>query len=123
MRGLYHCMGLLDSFLSTEAGDDGDFIELTDDNLKATEPATDATIHLADIEGQRDMMAIKDALYSGDIIIANTQHMELNEMNESRTMQELKAVVAELGGDIVKDGHGNVILTPKGVAISREKLR
>lgn len=116
-------MGILDSFLTTETGDDGDFIELTDDNLKATESGTDATIYLADIDGQRDTMAIKDALYNGNIIFANTKSIEINEkMNESRVMDELRDVISEIDGDIVKDGNGNVILAPKGIGISREKL-
>lgn len=116
-------MGLLESFLSKQTGDEGDFIELTEDNLKATEPATDLQVRLADIEGQRDMMAIKDALYSGDLVFASLQKVEINEMNEDRVTNELNAVVNEIGGDIVKDGSGNVILAPRGVAISREKLK
>ncbi len=116
-------MGLLESFLSSEAGDESDFIELSEDNLKATEPPTDLQIRLADINGQRDMMAIKDALYEGNVVFASIKGVELADMNEERVTTELKAVVNEIDGDIVKDGNGNVILAPKGVGISREKLR
>lgn len=115
-------MGLLESFLSTETGDESDFIELNEENLKATEPPTDLRIRLADVNGQGDMMAIKDALYDGDVVFASVKGVELTDMNEERVLDELRAVVNEIDGDIVKDGSGNVILTPKGVAISRDKL-
>ena len=40
----------------------------------------------------------------------------------NRITNELKQVVAEVGGDIVQKGDDQIIATPAGVSINRDKI-
>ncbi|WP_332897920.1 MULTISPECIES: cell division protein SepF [unclassified Haladaptatus] len=99
-----------------------DYLELNIDDFEAAAGDAKMRVHIAKIGNQQDVIAIKDAIYDGDLVIADiTRHA-----TEDRTMQrisdELQQVAQEVGGDIVQKDDDQLILTPTGVSISRQKL-
>ena len=84
--------------------------------------ANSMRVQFAEIAGQQDVIAIKDAVYDGDLVIADiTRHSTTDNASE-RIIDELRQVAQEVDGDIVQKGDDQLIVTPTGVKISREKL-
>ena len=115
-------MGLVRSILGKSAHPEAKYKQLTEENLKGVEGGQQGMLHLADIRGQQDIMAIKDALYDGHIVIADIRNCDANGLNEERVTSQLRQCVRETGGDIVKNGVEQVVMTPPAFAISRKKL-
>ncbi|WIV68565.1 cell division protein SepF [Natrialbaceae archaeon AArc-T1-2] len=116
-------MGFMDTILgggtsrSTE-----DYVELDLDDV--SDHAGDATmqVHIAEIDGQASAIDIKDAVYDGDIVIADITRLRTNDSTSEHVIDELRQVAREVDGDIVQKGDDQIIITPTGIAISREKL-
>ena len=116
-------MGLMKSLLSTSESteDDGNYIELTDEHLTDSGEAAEYTLKIAELRGQQDMMAIKDAIYSEHLVFVDFSEAERNGVKLDHAKSTLKQAVDEVNGDIVETGDAFAI-TPSGVRISREKL-
>ncbi|MEF8883226.1 MAG: cell division protein SepF [Halapricum sp.] len=117
-------MGLMSKIL----GDSGssrrteDYVELTAEDFDTDATEVDTTVRIARIGDQQDVIEIKDAVYDGDVVIADiTRHTTQDQTMEHIT-DELKQVTQEVGGDIVQKDDDQLIITPSGVAISRERL-
>ncbi|MFB6174218.1 MAG: cell division protein SepF, partial [Halobacteriales archaeon] len=65
---------------------------------------------------------IKDAVYDGDLVIADITRLRTDDSTVERVTDELRQVAREIGGDIVQKGDDQLIVTPTGVSISRQKL-
>lgn len=115
-------MGLLRSILGRSTHPEDNYKQLTEENLKGVDGGHQGMLHLADIRGQQDIMAIKDALYDGHMVVADIRHCDANGLNEDRVTKQLRKCVRETGGDIVKNGVEQVIMTPPAFGISRKKL-
>ncbi|RJT04869.1 cell division protein SepF [Halococcus sp. IIIV-5B] len=121
-------MGLMDDILggggsrSRRPGPGGDYVELGPDDIEASadEPAT--KVHIAQIEGQRDVIDIKNAIYDGDIVVADITRHSTTDRTMERITQDLQGIVREVGGDIVQKADDQLIITPGSVGISRTKL-
>lgn len=114
-------MGFMEKIIGGEQRSTEDYIELDLDDVA---PAADAglQVHIAEIHDQEDVIAIKDAVYDGDLIIADITRLTTSDSTVERITDELRQVAKEVGGDIVQKGDDQLIVTPTGVAISREKL-
>ncbi len=116
-------MGLMNKLLGDNRSRDiADYAE-----LKATVPegkATEASmnVHVAEISDKQDAIAIKDAVYDGDLVVADITRLRTEGPTTEHIVDELRRVADEVGGDIVKKGDDQLIVTPTGVKISREKL-
>lgn len=84
---------------------------------------TDMRVHIAEIGEQQDVIAVKDAVYDGDIVIADITRLRINDATTKRITDQLHQTATETGGDIVQKGDDQIIITPSGTAINREKLR
>jgi len=117
-------MGLMNRVLggSDRGQSTDDYLELDDDMLDSAPTNASQQIHLADIRGQEDILNIKDALYDGDIVIADIRHIESNGMNLDTVVAQLNQVVSEINGDIVQKESSQLILSPSGTGINRERL-
>ncbi|QSG06567.1 putative cell division protein [Halapricum desulfuricans] len=117
-------MGLMSKILG-ETGSSrqtGDYVELSAEDFETDAAEADTTVRIARISDQQDVIDIKDAVYDGDIVIADiTRHTTQDQTMEHIT-DELKQVAGEVGGDIVQKDDDQLIITPSGVAISRERL-
>ena len=116
-------MGLMNRVLGGSRGrSSDDYVEFDDDMLDSAPAGTGQQIHLADIRGQEDLLKIKDTLYDGDIVIADIRHIESNGMTLDTVVAQLNQVVSEIDGDIVQKESSQLILSPGGISISRERL-
>ena len=114
-------MGFMDRILGGNARTTEDYVEL---DLDDVDTQTDARLHvyIAEINGQEDVIAIKDAVYDGDIVIADITRLRTQDRTTEHVIDELRQTAKEVGGDIVQKGDDQILVTPGGVGISRKKL-
>ncbi|RRJ28935.1 cell division protein SepF [Halocatena pleomorpha] len=120
-------MGFMDKLLSEGGGHShqpttDDYVEIDFDDFETEVMNADTRIHVAKLSSKQDVIVIKDAIYDGDIVIADlTRHSTKDRAMEHIT-DELKQVANEVGGDIVQKDDDQLIIAPSGVGISRKKL-
>ncbi len=79
-------------------------------------------VHIAELTGQEGVMDVKDLIYDGDIVVADVSAFKDNERKLQNVMEEFRMVTEEVDGDIVQKGDDQLLITPRGVGISREKI-
>ncbi|GAB6862130.1 cell division protein SepF [Haloplanus litoreus] len=99
-----------------------DYVELSLDDFDTARAEAGMSVHFAEISEQRDAMAIKDAVYDGDLVIADITRMSPSDSVVDRILEDLRQVAREVDGDVVVKEDDQVVVTPTGVKISREKL-
>jgi hypothetical protein len=99
-----------------------EYVELDVDDFETESAASATSIHIAKIGDKQDVIAIKDAVYDGDIVVADITRHTTSDRTMEHISDELKQVAREVGGDIVQKDDDQLIITPTGVSISREKL-
>lgn len=114
-------MGFMDRILGGKEKTTGDYVELDLDDV-AAEVDSRMQIQIAEIDGQEDVIAIKDAVYDGDIVIADITRLRTQDRTTEHVIDELRQTAKEVGGDIVQKGDDQLIISPGGIGISREKL-
>ncbi len=116
-------MGLMSSLIGSEASTQADeYVELDIDDLETASGGAAMNVHVAEVSDQRDTIDIKDAVYDGDLVIADITRLRTEDRTVEHIVDELRQVADEVGGDIVQKGDDQLIVTPTGVKISREKL-
>ncbi|MCU4926630.1 cell division protein SepF [Halobacteria archaeon AArc-dxtr1] len=116
-------MGLMSKILGAEQSrTTEDYVEL--DIADVDEEAVEATmqVHIAEVDGQQSTIEIKDAVYDGDIVLADITRLRTQDKTIEHIVDELRQVAREVDGDIVRKGDDQIIVTPTGVKIGREKL-
>ena len=99
-----------------------DYVELNADAHEATATEANVRVRIARIGDKQDVIEIKDAVYDGDIVVADITRHSTQDRTMEHISDELKQVANEVGGDIVQKDDDQLIITPAGVAISRERL-
>jgi SepF-like predicted cell division protein (DUF552 family) len=117
-------MGLMSKILgeSGTSRETGDYVELNADDFDADAVETERQVKIARISGSKDVVDIKDAVYEGDIVIADITRHSTQDRTMEHISDELKQVATEVGGDIVQKDDDQLIITPAGVSVSRERL-
>lgn len=115
-------MGLMSKLLGGGQRSTGDYVELDIDDFEAEPSGAGKEIRIATISEKNDVMPIKDAVYDGDIVIADITRHTTTDRTMEHISDELKQVAREVGGDIVQKDDDQLIISPGGVKISREKL-
>jgi SepF-like predicted cell division protein (DUF552 family) len=100
----------------------GDYVELTADDLAAEDIDAKMQVRIANIGDKTDVIEIKDEVYDGNIVIADITRHSTQDRTMEHITDELKQVAKEVGGDIVQKDDDQLIITPTGVHISRERL-
>ncbi|MCU4744049.1 cell division protein SepF [Halobacteria archaeon AArc-m2/3/4] len=116
-------MGIMSKILGgNQSRSAEDYVELNLDDV--AEGASEATmqVHIAEVDGQAAAIDIKDAVYDGDIVIADITRLRTKDSTVEHIVDELRQVAQEVDGDIVQKGDDQIIITPTGVRIGREKL-
>jgi hypothetical protein len=116
-------MGIMNTLLSggqTHSTDD--YVTLDLDDFDTARAEADTQVHIAEIGGQSDVIAIKDAVYDGDIVIADVTRLRINDSTMEHIIDDLQQVAREVDGDIVQKGDDQIIVVPQSVSISRRKL-
>ncbi len=115
-------MGLMSKLLGGNSASTEDYVELDADEFDAGTPATTMQIRFAEISDKNDVIDIKDAVYDGDIVVADIIRHTTSDRTMEHIIDELKQVANEVGGDIVQKEDDQLVITPGGVGISRSKL-
>jgi SepF-like predicted cell division protein (DUF552 family) len=116
-------MGLMSKIIGGTPGNGAeDYVELDTDALGEVAASPGMNVHIAEIDGQQDVIAIKDAIYDGDLVIADITRHSTSDSTVERITDDLRQVAREVDGDIVQKGDDQLIITPTGVSIAREKL-
>ena len=116
-------MGIMNKLLSGgDSHSTNDYVTLDLDDFDTARGEADTQVHIAEIGGQTDVIAIKDAVYDGDIVIADVTRLRINDSTMEHIIDDLQQVAREVDGDIVQKGDDQIIIVPQGVGISRRKL-
>jgi SepF-like predicted cell division protein (DUF552 family) len=115
-------MGLMSKLLGGGATSTEDYVELDADDFDASASSAAVEVRFAEISDKNDVIDIKDAVYDGDIVVADIIRHTTSDRTMEHISDELKQVAAEVGGDIVQKKDDQIIVTPSGVGISRSKL-
>jgi SepF-like predicted cell division protein (DUF552 family) len=115
-------MGFMDKILGGSGSTTEDYVELDVDDFDTDAGEANVQVHIAEIDGQEDVIAIKDAVYDGDMVIADITRLRTEDRTVEHVIDELRQVATEVGGDIVQKGDDQLIVTPNGIAVSRSKL-
>lgn len=116
-------MGFMEKLLGgREARSVDDYVELDLDELEGGAEEAIMQVHVAEIDGKEHVIDIKDAVYDGDIVIADITRLRTKDKTVEHIVDELRQVAREVDGDIVQKGDDQLIVTPTAVRISREKL-
>jgi len=115
-------MGLMKTWFGGENAAADDYVELDVDAFDSGNGDAAMNVHVAEVADQRDTIDIKDAVYDGDLVIADITRLRTEDRTVEHIIDELRQVAQEVDGDIVKKGDDQLIVTPTGVGISRRKL-
>lgn len=114
-------MGLMSRLLGGDRSTD-DYVELDIDDFDATPSDSGTQVHIATIGEQGDVIPIKDAIYDGDIVIADITRHTTTDRTMEHISDELKQVADEVGGDIIQKDDDQLIITPGGISVARSRL-
>ena len=117
-------MGLMSKILGDSGGtrQKEDYVEIEAGDLEGTGVSADTQVRIAKIADKQDVIDIKDAVYDGDVVIADITRHTTQDRTMEHITDELKQVADEVGGDIAQKGDDQLIITPHGVAINRDPL-
>jgi SepF-like predicted cell division protein (DUF552 family) len=117
-------MGLMSTIFGESGGSrrTEDYVELSANGLPMDEVGARSNIHIARIGDKTDVIDIKDAVYDGDIVVADVTRHSTQDRTMEHIIDELQQVVKEVDGDIAQKDDDQIIITPTGVQISRERL-
>ncbi len=119
-------MGFMDKLLGEQGGRGrsqpvDEYVEVGVDDIDPAASEEAMQVRIADISDQQDLIEIKDAVYDGDMVIADIVRLRTSDRATEHIIDELRQVASEVDGDIVQKGDDQIIITPTGVGISREK--
>ena len=100
-----------------------DYMELNVDDFETAGGGAGMQVHIAEIGEQNDVIPIKDAVYDGDIVVADITRLRVEDSAVEHILDDLRQVAREVDGDIVQKGDDQIIIVPTGIVISREKLQ
>ena len=103
----------------TESGSGSEYVDLDADAGTSSQAPR---IHVATISEKRDVLEIIDAVHDGDIVIAEIPRHTVTDSTMEHIIDDLRQVADEVDGDIVQKGDDQLIITPTGVTVGREKL-
>lgn len=116
-------MGLMSKILGgRQERNLGDYAEIQIDESTSDEAAASMHVHIAEVAEKQDALEIKDAIYDGDMVVADITRLRTEDQTTEHIVEDLRRVAEEVDGDIVKKGTDQLIVAPTGVRISREKL-
>jgi SepF-like predicted cell division protein (DUF552 family) len=116
-------MGLMSKILGgSQSRTVEDYAELDLEDVSTGAAGAMMQVHIAEVNGQADAIDIKDAVYDGDIVIADITRLRTEDSTVEHVVDELRQVAQEVDGDIVRKGDDQILVTPTGIRISREKL-
>jgi len=80
-------------------------------------------IRIAELSGLELMPKLKKQVYEGNILMIDVSPAKHDKLVFDRAIKDLKQVVNDVHGDIAMIKEDQVIVTPRGVRIDRQKLK
>jgi len=114
-------MGFMERILGDDSRSVDDYVEIDFEDVTANGEAA-MQVHIAEVSDTEDIIAVKDAVYDGDVVVADITRHNTSDGTAEHIIDELRQVAREMDGDIVQKGDDQLIVTPTGVKVSREKL-
>ena len=84
---------------------------------------TGTYIRIAELSGLDQMAELKKQVYNGNILMIDVSPARKDKLVFDRAIKDLKQVVNDVHGDIAMIKEDQVIVTPRGVRIDRQKLK
>ena len=118
----------LDKFLGSGKKSKSDTEEYQELDLSEFEEGfegepTGTYIRIAELTGLEMMPELKKQIYQGNIIMIDVSPAKHDKLVFDRAIKDLKQVVSDVHGDIAMIKEDQVIVTPRGVRIDRQKLK
>ncbi|MCU0799079.1 MAG: cell division protein SepF [Candidatus Thermoplasmatota archaeon] len=88
-----------------------------------TESAGGPSIRFADIDGYREIPALSNYVYDGNILVLDFTPIANDDLELKRAINELKRVVEDVQGDIAGISQNLLLVTPKGFTIDKKKMK
>lgn len=105
------------------SGEPRKFIDLNDLPITSETPDIRTTVKVAEVYRYEDVRLIRDMVDDGDFVIADLSLIDRDESLFNNVVGELGRIGKDFGGDAGRLGKALVIVTPKGVAIEKQKIR
>ncbi|MFB6091655.1 MAG: cell division protein SepF [Haloquadratum sp.] len=99
-----------------------DYLDLDVQGVDAAHGNAQMNVRIAKISEQQDVVDIKDAVYDGDLVIADITRHTTSDSTMEHIVDDLRQVAEEVDGDIALKGDDQIIIAPTGVGVAREKL-
>lgn len=80
-------------------------------------------IRIAELGGLELLPELKKQVYEGNLLIIDVSPAKHDKLLFDRAIKDLKQVVNDVHGDIAMVKEDQVIVTPRGVRIDRQKLK
>ncbi len=82
-----------------------------------------AYIKIAELSGLENMPELKKQVYDGNILMIDVSPSKKDKLVFDRAIKDLKQVVNDVHGDIAMIKEDQVIVTPRGIRIDRQKIK
>jgi SepF-like predicted cell division protein (DUF552 family) len=116
-------MGIMSKIVGSDGQHTTDeYLDLDIEGTDASRGEAGTSVRIATISERQDVIDIKDAVYDGDLVIADITRHTTSDDTMKRIVDELRQVAEEVDGDIAQKGDDQIIVTPTEVAVAREKL-
>ncbi|QCC46551.1 cell division protein SepF [Halobellus limi] len=116
-------MGIMSKIISGGGQHSTDeYLDLDVEGVETSRGEAGMSVRIAKISGQQDVIAIKDAVYDGDLVIADITRHTTSDSTMEHIIDDLRQVAEEVDGDIAQKGDDQIIIAPTGVGVAREKL-
>ncbi len=80
-------------------------------------------VRIAELSGLEIMPELKKQVYDGSILMIDVSPTKKDKLVFDRAIKDLKQVVSDVHGDIAMIKEDQIIVTPRGVRIDRQKLK
>ncbi|MBU4075555.1 MAG: cell division protein SepF [Euryarchaeota archaeon] len=84
---------------------------------------TNMLVRVAELNGLDILPELKKQIYGGNIVFIDVSPAKHDKLIFDRAIKDLKQVVNDVHGDIALVKEDQVIVTPRGVRIDRQKLK
>lgn len=84
---------------------------------------TGTYIRIAELSGLDIMPELKKQIYNGNILMIDVSPAKGDKLVFDRAIKDLKQVVTDVHGDIAMIKEDQVVVTPRGMRIDRQKLK
>ncbi len=107
----------------SSAGEYIDLAEMEFPDEGAALSGARSIVKVAEINGYDDLAELTDELYNGNVLIIDFTMMANDDLELKRVIAELKSVAKDTGGDVAGIAKNILMATPRGIKISRKKIR